>query len=96
MRDIVSNILTAAGDNGDSIDLRGADSAVVIGITDPTARILVSDAAASGFAAPPAADIVTVTGLGTVAVGYIGAKRYLQAGAADVVVKGDIHRAPAT
>ena len=95
MRDIVSKIKTAAGDNGDSIDLRGADSVVVIGITDPTARILVSDAAATGFAAPAAADIVTIAGLGTTAVGYIGGKRYLQAGIADVVVQGNLHRAPA-
>jgi hypothetical protein len=96
MRDLVSNILTAVGDNGDSIDLRGADSVAVIGLTDPTARILVSDAAASGFAAPPAAELVAITGLGTVAVGYSGSKRYLQAGIADVVVRGNLHRAPAT
>jgi hypothetical protein len=97
MRDLASNVKVSVGDNGDSIDLQGADSVIVVGLTDPTARVLVSDSAASGFAAPAAGTLSTVReDNGAFVVGYTGTLRYLQAGAADVVVQSHLHIAPQT
>ncbi len=97
-RDFANNVRASAGDAGTSIDLQGSDSVIVVGLTDPTARILVSDSAGSGFAAPPASDLITPEGGASqnaaFVLGYIGPARYLQAGAADVVVQYDLHARP--
>lgn len=97
-RDFANNVLASAGDEGDSIDLRGSDSVIVVGLTDPTARVTVSDAAATGFGAPPADDLIIPEGgieqNGAFVLGYIGPARYLRAGAADVVVQHDLHKRP--
>lgn len=95
MRDLVSNIKTSVGDNGDSIDLVASDSVAVVGLTDPTSRILVSDEAAANFAAPAASDLTDVReDGGAFVVGYKGKARYIQAGASDIVVESHLHRRP--
>jgi len=97
MRDLASNVKVSVGDNGDSIDLQGSDSVIVVGLTNPTSRVLVSSAAASGFAAPAAGTLSVVReDNGAFVVGYTGSLRYLQAGSADVVVQARLHQAPQT
>lgn len=97
-RDFANNVLASAGDEGDSIDLRGSDSVIVVGLTDPTARIEVSDVADDDFAAPPATDLIIPEGgaeqNGAFVIGYIGPARYILAGAADVIIQHNLHKRP--
>lgn len=98
-RDLVSNVVVAAGDDGDSIDLREFDSVIVVS-TEAIAEVEVSDEADSGFAAADSDDLIERTDEnGANVVGYIGYKRYLKVTGANadqtVVVGYNLHRAPA-
>lgn len=99
-REFASNIQVAAGDNGDSVDLRSFDAVSVVSTAAIVGVIEVSDSAATGFAAAPVDDLIARTAEnGANVTGYTGDKRYLKVTGVDagqaVVVGYYLSQAPA-
>jgi len=78
-REFTSNVRVAAGDDGDSIDLREFDAVIVVSTEALAGDIHVSDEADDNFSAADTDDLIARTGEGGANVtGYTGGKRYLK------------------